>query len=363
MNLKRALTFPPWMRGLSTALAKRDLTLPSWMAGGLSSALADPVGRLRERLGKKKAEGLAALYATGDGVGLVHLASGAEGRMRVLVCAFQPLVKGQSPGRVAQGMVKAHKLEKARFVGVLDRGSYVLIPAEAPDLPREEWAAAMKWRIKDQLSFPVTQAVLEVFDMPGNAPDAESGRIYVAAARDGEVRRHVALFQEAGVNLIALDIPELALLNLTIGLVDEREGMGLLHLERKSGLVMMVKAGWFYLARRIENGLDTLMDSLEPDGSGVSDAPFLDRIALETQRTMDYFESHYSQAAASTLYVVPLSTPVEGFRQALAERLGMRIKYLPLEEILEVPATVAQADLVRALPAIGAAMRVGAGEA
>ncbi|MBF0272313.1 MAG: hypothetical protein HQL98_09655 [Magnetococcales bacterium] len=338
LNLKLDLTLPPWMRGVSTAFS-------------------DPVGRLRGRLGKKKAEGLAALYATVDGVGLIHLTAGEEGRPRVNVCVFQPVAKGQSPGRVAQGMVKAYKLEKARFVGVLDRGSYMLIPADAPDLPREEWAAAMKWRIKDQISFPVTQAVLEVFDIPGNTPDADSGRIYVAAAKDGEVRRHVALFHEAGVNLIALDIPELALLNLMGGLVDEREGMGLLHLERKSGLVMMVKGGWFYLARRIENGLDTLMDSLEPDGSGVSDAPFMDRIALETQRTMDYFESHYSQAAASTLYVVPLPTPVEGFRQALAERLGMRIKYLPLQEILEIPAGIVEADLVRALPAIGAAMR------
>ncbi|MBF0214814.1 MAG: hypothetical protein HQM00_14845 [Magnetococcales bacterium] len=313
--------------------------------------------RLRERLAKRSPQGMAALYATAEGVGLVHLVPGEAGRSRVAVGVFKEVGKGESPGRVAQGLIKAHQLGKTPFVGVLDRGAYVLLPAEAPDVPREEWAATMKWRIKDQITFPVTQAVLEVFDMPGTgSSDADSGRIYVAAAKENEVRRHLQLFHDAGVDPIALDIQELALLNFTRTLEDVAEGVALLHLEAKSGQVMMIKSGRFYLARRIESGLESLMASLDADGSGVDRAPYMDRVALEVQRTMDYFESHFSQAPASSLYIAPFPQVIEGVRQALAQRLGMRVRYLPLSESLEMPEGWSEVALARALPAIGAAM-------
>ncbi|MBF0263047.1 MAG: hypothetical protein HQL97_14555, partial [Magnetococcales bacterium] len=57
-----------------------------------------------------------------------------------------------------------------------------------------------------------------------------------------------------------------------------------------------------------------------------------------------------------------LSVPIEGFRQALAERLGMRIRPLPVQEILDCPDDLAEVDLARLLPAIGATMRERGGE-
>ncbi|MBF0627330.1 MAG: hypothetical protein HQL91_03825 [Magnetococcales bacterium] len=360
----RSLSRPAWLERLSQPAdlswegLRARLTRKTDDGSAPPAAMPDfSLERLRKLLTKPKVAGMAALFASNNEVGLIHLVPGSDTRPRLNRCVFQTVPKGQKPGRVAQELVRAHKLEKARFVGLLDRNAYQLFPAEAPDLPREEWAAAMKWRIKDQISFPVIQAVLEVFDMPGNKPGAESARIYVAAAKDGEVRRHVQLFLEAGVNLTALDIPELALLNLTRHLEQARDGMALLHLEAKSGLVLMIRAGEFYLARRIEGGIDLLKESLSADGSGVTEAPFMDRIALEAQRTMDYYESHFGLTQVSSLQVMPLPTPLIGFRQALAERLGMRINYLNPDELLELPDGIPEENLARALPAIGAAMR------
>ncbi|MEO5346635.1 MAG: hypothetical protein H7834_09690 [Magnetococcus sp. YQC-9] len=329
---------------------------------------APVVGNWRERPGKpidwqglfkrpkRSAEGMSALYINDEGVGLVHVEF-PDGQLPKLdVCAFAPFVKGQTAVKLAQTLIKMHKLEKSRFVGVLDRGAYVLFPADAPEVPREEWGAAMKWRIKDQINFPVTQAVVEIFDMPGN-----TSRIYVAVAKESEVRKLAQLFQAVKAKLLAIDIPELALRNLVKNLPDDAEGVVMLHLERKSGVVMMIKRGRFYLARRLENGLELLQSALTPDGGGLSSSPFMDRIALEVQRTMDYFESHFGQAQAGGLQIAPLLLPIEGFRQALAERLGMRIKFLPIADILQCPEELSESELARALPAIGAALR-GRGE-
>ncbi|MBF0181176.1 MAG: hypothetical protein HQM03_14230 [Magnetococcales bacterium] len=311
----------------------------------------------------KKVEGVVGMSLQPDGIGMAHMTfpGGPGEKPRLLHCQFHPLAAGQSPGRVAAAMVKARKLEKARFAGVLDRGSYVLFPAEAPDLPREEWASAMRWRIKEQIEFPPAQAVIEVFDMPGPIPDRDSGRIYVAVARGADVRRHVNLFLDGGLNLTAIDIPELALRNLAAGLADDREGMALLHLEAGHGLVLMLKKGRFYLSRRIEIGLHALLESLvdaseEDLPRAISNSRLVDQIALEAQRTMDYFESHFSQASAVSLHIAPLVTPIPGLRQALAERLGMRVKEFPLQEVLDLADGIDEREAARVLLALGAAL-------
>lgn len=319
--------------------------------------------RVRRLFVKKRPEGLAGLISRPDGVGLVHLTFNpeTEQRPRLNTCVFQEINKGQSPGRAAGTLVKANKLELARFVGVLDRNAYTVFPAEVPDVPREEWAKTMKFRIKDQIDFPVNQAVLEVFDMPGPYPGKDSGRIYVAAARDGEVRRHIQMFQEPNLDLQFIDILELALRNLTTALEDDREGLAMLYLEAKHGLIMILKNGNFYLARRIEIGLDAILNTMGEESFGKSygfnNSPLLDNIALEAQRTMDYFESHFSQAPVVALHIAPMITPIPGLRQAMATKLGMRIKQLPMNEIIDIADGITELDIARCLPVIGAALR------
>lgn len=324
--------------------------------------------RIQGVLVKQRTEGMAALLLREDGVGLIHLTFPGEGKGLPLLktCVYRFLDKGQSPGKVVAGLLKEWKLEKARFAGVLNRGSYTLFPADVPDVPREEWASTMRWRIKDQIDFPAAQAVLEVFDMPGTFPGKESGRIYVVAAQDAEVRKQVRLFHEANLELLTIDIQELALRNLTMGLPDDQEGMALLHLEQKNGLIMMVKGGHFYLARQMDIGVDTLLDSLGDLGEdihgntlGIAHSPLMDNLALEAQRTMDYFESHFSQTPAVSLHIAPMATTIPGFRQALARKLGMRIKELPLEEVINIPDAINSMDLALCLPAIGTALRAG----
>ncbi|MBF0296280.1 MAG: hypothetical protein HQL96_13915 [Magnetococcales bacterium] len=345
--MKSFFAMPPWFDRLALPkpLAWREIA-----ARGLTAR-------------KPKVDGMVGMSLQSDGIGMAHLTfpAGAGAKPCLHHCQFQPLVAGQNPGRVAAAMAKARKLEKARFSGVLDRACYVLFPTEAPDLPREEWASAMRWRIKDQIEFPPAQAVIEVFDMPGPIPDRDSGRIYVAVAKETDVRRHVNLFLDGGLDLTAIDIPELALRNLALGLADDREGMALLYLEAGHGLVLMLKGGRFYLSRRIEIGLHALLESLveanEEDFSrAISTSRLVDQIALEAQRTMDYFESHFSQASAVSLHIAPLVTPIPGLRQALAERLGMRVKEFPLQEVLELADGIDEREAARVLLALGAAL-------
>jgi len=48
----------------------------------------------------------------------------------------------------------------------LDRGDYTLVATEAPEVPREEWREALRWQLKDQVSYPVDNAIIEVLSVP-----------------------------------------------------------------------------------------------------------------------------------------------------------------------------------------------------
>ncbi|MBF0625268.1 MAG: hypothetical protein HQL82_10745 [Magnetococcales bacterium] len=313
-------------------------------------------------LRRSEVKGRVGLTVRADGIGLVHVVRRTGARPLVKVCRFIPNTGGGDGGAELFALIqtlKSLELLKGAFVGLLFPGQYQIFPAEAPQVPREELATAMRWRIKDRLDFPVADAVVDVFDLPGSRGGGEM--IYVVATQTGHVRGCARLFHDAGLTLAAIDILELALRNLTVLTRDDADGLGLLFMDRRDGLVLVTKGGVLYLARPIEQGVEQLLESL--DGRAMVDAqemvrsPVLDTLSLEVQRTMDYFESHFGQPPVSCIHVAPTPVPFPGLQGALAEKLGMRIKNLPVTDILEWEDEVDAMDLARCLPALGAALR------
>ncbi len=81
-----------------------------------------------------------------------------------------------------------------------------------------------------------------------------------------------------------------------------------------------------------------------------------DEVSLEVRRTLDFFESTFNQPSVAAIYLLPTLQPLPDLRQALADRLNVRIKEFDITRLVTVPKQVSQRDLVRSLPAIGAAI-------
>ena len=69
--------------------------------------------------------------------------------------------------------------------------------------------------------------------------------------------------------------------------VDDARGVAFLYLGESSGVLLLVRQGILYLTRHIETGVNSLRDS---DGMR---SELVAGLALETRRSLDYFESHY----------------------------------------------------------------------
>lgn len=335
----------------------------------------------RGRKSGAHALGVVAVMRRPEGVGLAHVRFDAGHERPVLHrCLFHPVEDRDAHQRVISRLVRRCGVEKARFVGVLERADYSLFPADAPALPRDEWGMNMRWKIGDRIDYPVEEAVVELFDLPGRVVEEPSGKVYVAVARDADVQKHVDWFLDAGLNLVAIDILELALGRLTDRLPEDQGGVALLHWEGTAGVVMVRRHGRLFLARTIEVSAPSLEPSWvmsdAPGGLSESEsesekserASRLTALTRALRRTFDFYESTFHQSPLEALFITPSSIQAfDGLSGAgvsrgvtcvagLADALGMRVQVLPLEQVVVCAPDVQQDDLAHCLPAVGAAL-------
>lgn len=226
-------------------------------------------------------------------------------------------------------------------VAVLDATGYQMLLVERPDVPDAEVAAAVRWRIKDLISFPIDEATVDVFDVP---PQARGNRrmVYAVAARTPEV---AAVAGGAGNGLVAIDVVELALRNLATTLPQDRFGVACLLLRGHSGFLTISRDRQVYLIRQMEI----------PEAAGY-DAAAASQIALEVQRSLDYFESHYDQRPIRDVVLAP----AEGVSQMvgmLSQEMAVNVALLDLNELLECPRELSAEEQNRVVLAVGAALR------
>lgn len=332
------------------------LPLPPQLAG-LISRLPLPVRQLLQ--GHAMAEGMLGMSPRQDGVALAHVRQRENDPPLLEHCLFRkPL---SEPGELVETMTREMGATGLPMVAVLGLEQYSVLPADVLDVPRAELAEALRWRIKDRVDFPVEEAVLEVFDKPVARPGDKATQVYVAVAREMEVQACAQLCQSAHANLLAIDVAELALANLATLLPDDPDGVAMLYLERNQGLVQVTRKGQAFLARPMERGWEDLLRGVNGQSDASVDQLFrtdaLDHVALEIQRTMDYYESHFFQSPVSSIHIAPMETNITNLRRAIADKMGMRVKEMPLREILEIPDELDDALLARCLTAIGAALR------
>ncbi len=274
------------------------------------------------------------------------------GRPQVAVCAFYP-----------ENEVTPSALEricrKARFSGhtlttLLAPGEYQILLVEAPSVPAAELRTAVRWRIKDMLNYHIDDATVDVVQIPAGKYAAGRPRnIFVVAAPNAAIRRRVELFENAGLNLSVIDIPEMAQRNLAALLEQEGQALMLLSFDEAGGLLTVTAAGELYLSRRIDISLGQLRDA-EQDVR----ARNLERVGLELQRSLDYVARQFQHLAVQRVTVaVPEGTGVE---RALAESVDLAVERLDLAQAMDISAVpeLANGDYAAgALLPLGAALR------
>jgi len=207
--------------------------------------------------------------------------------------------------------VHDEKLSGAQAVGVLAPGEYQTVQVEAPQVPASEMRQAAAWRVRELIDFPIDQAVIDIYDPPESTRRGQP-QINVVVARRSMVAERIDTLRAAGLELTAIDIPELVQRNVCAHLPSPPNGHALLALEHGSGLLTFFRDGEQYLARGIDIGHGDL------EGG---DENAVETLVLEVQRSLDYYGSALSQAPPGGLYVYPGGDAATSLINALRDNL------------------------------------------
>lgn len=265
--------------------------------------------------------------------------------VRLLACEFVAAPPA-SQVEVLRRHVEAQGLAGLPVNLLLAAGDYQLLLVERPEVPAAELRAAIRWRIRELVSAPLDSLVVDAFPLPDDAYRGRTPMAYCAVLPRARMQALADWVTGAGLQLHSIDIPEMALRNLGQLAGAKGQNLAVLKLGARGGLVCVQNGADLYMARRIEHG---------QDNRGENGA----LLALEMQRSLDYFESHLGKGGVSRLLLLPVAEQEELLLAELGQRLIQRIERLALEQLFAGSPLLAlpPAQQAQCLPAIGAALR------
>lgn len=249
---------------------------------------------------------------------------------------------------------KQFQLDKMPCVFVLNTGDYSLIQTEAPNVEKDELKSALRWRIKDMLDFHIDDTTLDTFELPLPERQGANQMIYAVAARSSLVKETVDSLLDADINLSVIDINEMVLHSIAATQVENDKSVVASCFSLKNELYIVISSQrQVYLCRHIANNLWQSTQQFSDDAEPVKN---YDLLALEIQRSLDYYESHYGKGPANKILIFN-SNENENAPRA-SDFFQITSSNIDLKQFVDGLTDYSPSEIMPCLPALGGALRL-----
>lgn len=309
---------------------------------------------------KPKVRGNVGLAISADKISIsrVVVDDGQKPRLEMVDCV--PCEDENDRLELLQKLIVKHNLQHAPCTAVLEEGAYQLLQLEAPEVEESEIRSAIRWQLGDLVEFPVDEAVIDVFEIPGQ----KKGRrplIYVVAAHAPPVKVLTDLIEASDLTLQAIDISELALGNFASLLPEDDIGIAMLGMSKLQSLINLSLHSKLYFSRNFNIGT-TLLNQAHGALSREEELEFemsnqLDSFVLDIQRLLGYYESHFSLPPIRNLILAPTGTELTAAVDYISMHLGISTQCLDFNTLFEMDEPMGLEQQAENLLAIGAALR------
>jgi MSHA biogenesis protein MshI len=293
---------------------------------------------------------VAGLTFLSDGIALA-IVEQPEINPRLTHCEFYPCSSDEQLSQLTS-LSKQFKLNDMPCNVVLSPDEYQVLQVDAPEVPKQELATALLWQVKDLVNYHVDDVVLEHVEMD---TDLTSGReqILVLVCRKSLIEDYVELLKNASCQLNAIDTSLFSSRNLISRLQDPstNDSIGLLNLWQDYCRISVLLNDGIAINRPSTINLDSLSFISDENGYAI-----IDSLALEIQRTFDYYERHSRQAPIQQLYIISNGAPVHDLAELFQSRLGIECILLDVADALDVPNDILLTN--NCIAALGGALRV-----
>lgn len=304
---------------------------------------------------RRKRDGWLAFGLSSGRIDVAHVVRPAGQRPQVL--ALDSYARSDDDAQALVALRKRLKLQRFRCTTFLSVGAYHFFQVDAPNVPDEETISALRWSLKELLDYPVENATVDAVRIPVEQSSSRQPALFAVAANNATLAPRIQAFDTAGLDLQAVDVPEMAQRNVAALFEEPNRGLAFLHLDEVGGLLTITYRGELYAVRRIDLSAKQLAEA-ETERR----AQLLERVMLELQRTLDNFDRQYGFVSVAGM-VVSTSPAVPELIPYLTENLYVPVRAMDLSTVCDFPSLPELRDAERqaqCLHVIGAALRTPA---
>ncbi|MCF8197364.1 MAG: hypothetical protein K9J42_01260 [Sulfuritalea sp.] len=318
-----------------------------------------PVGIVERKMGKERPVPIFLKHKTESGwlsvamregrVDFVNLRRETGSKPAVLLA--DSVEKAADDTSTLTALRKPMRLDHYRCSALLTHGKYQLIQTDAVEGAADDARETVRWKLKDQVEFPVDNASIDLLPIPA---DGRNAQVFAAISPESVIAPLVQAFQSAKIPLAAIDLPELSQRNLAALYEEEGRALATLIFDDDEGLLTFTLNGELLVVRHVEITARQLISA-----DAERRESMFERIALDVQRSLDNFDRSFSSVSLARLLVAPIPG-VDGFVAYLTANLTVAVIALDVSEVLNIDAVPALLDPLRqfqSLRALGAALR------
>jgi type IV pilus assembly protein PilM len=211
-----------------------------------------------------------------------------------------------------------------------------------PVMPKGELAEAVKWEAKKLVSIPVEEMVFD-FIIAGGKQDQDIKRyeMVMVVAEKGLVKEQWAMMRKTGLEIVAIDVNPLSLLNAVRHNYpnDLKEGLIYIDIGAVKTDITILKGGVLRFTRRLEMGGDQITRRIEQElklsydqaeklkrEKGMSGEEAVqalvksevDRFIVEIQRSIDYYRAQFREGVFKKIILMGGGALLGGFSEYFA---------------------------------------------
>lgn len=250
-------------------------------------------------------------------------------------------------------LVERRHLEGVRCSWVLCENNYQFLSMEALPVTASEFQTAIRWKITDSINFSIDDAVVDSFPLPDQKVGDATKMIAVIVARQSYLNMHVKLIREAGLNLITIDIAELALRNITALFEKDEKSSALIYLQDHHVDLIITQKQQLFFSRR----LDFELNRIDPQLERQEVKQQLGRLALDIQRSFDYYQTQWRNPTPGRVFIATARYSPETIANHLSEDLSISLEALDIRKVINCKNELQTDEQGKFLLSIGGVLR------
>lgn len=224
---------------------------------------------------------------------------------------------------ILAGIVKKNGLTDIPIFWLLSPDDYQLILIDSLPVPENEMKGALNWRIRSLINYPIDEAAVDYFTIPAKKTTPDRPMIAAVTAKRDALNRIIDIYKNAGLSLTTIDIPELALRNLTALYENDEKSTAMIYFTANTVILNITSQKMLYFTRRIHFQL----------GNEENKSKY-EELSLEILRYFDYFQSQWRNPSPTRIFVAADRGNIEEIATSLTDYLMTKVEVFTLKQFL-----------------------------